>query len=590
MPKSYFGNKQTTWVKDDRERDYRVSDRDRRVTFKPNRYGGNKEFNNRDWKNAIREHLQDEDVDMGVSSGSGRYHNKKFNRGKKGRRGSPVPNTKWKLLESPTGWYKVSWQVYGTTITFYVDDLKVAEKLQSLDKQIQLPSGFKIFVRVNAGSPNVDMNSTTKQKMKEVMAKRYNSITKALDLTKFHADPDLQGFFCALFKPIVFITVIEIIAENIPELEALNLFDNKIMMLSVFKKSLKKLPNLKILHMGNNKLRDISQLDSLQGLPIIDLVLDGNPLCDKFKEQTSYISEVRKRFPKCIKLDGIDLPPPICFDITEEHHLPDPQQTFLCNSEGGSIVRQFLEQYFLIYDTNNRQPLLQAYHENAIFSMTMAYPYGCKDKAAAWLHWYHTDNRNLKRVLDTERRVKLLKQGQLAVVSYLQEMPLTKHDIHSFTVDLTLFTPQMLCLTVSGMFRELKSGNKSPPIRYFFRTLVIVPAGSGFCIANEELHITNAFPDQAKEAFKTPVAVEPTPVAPVATVSSPGGPAVSPIVPVPDDATKQEMVRQMSAQSGMNLEWSLKCLEETQWDFQRASLVFQHLQSQGVIPPEAFVK
>lgn len=56
----------------------------------------------------------------------------------------------------------------------------------------------------------------------------------------------------------------------------------------------------------------------------------------------------------------------------------------------------------------------------------------------------------------------------------------------------------MIVLTVAGIFKELRSGHKTPPIRYFFRTLVIVPAGSGFCIANEELHVTNATEDQAK--------------------------------------------------------------------------------------------
>lgn len=104
-------------------------------------------------------------------------------------------------------------------------------------------------------------------------------------------------------------------------------------------------------------------------------------------------------------------------------------------------MRHFLEQYFSIYDSKNRQPLLNAYHSEAMFSFTMAYPYGLgKDKNVAWLNWYQTDNRNILRVQDVERRCKLLKQGQLSVVSFLQDMPETKHDIHSFTVDLTLFT------------------------------------------------------------------------------------------------------------------------------------------------------
>lgn len=102
-------------------------------------------------------------------------------------------------------------------------------------------------------------------------------------------------------------------------------------------------------------------------------------------------------------------------------------------------MRQFLEQYFIIFDSENRQPLLNAYHENALFSSTMAYPYAQKQNSP-WLDWYATESRNLQRVQNTERRRILLKQGHLAVVSYLSSMPSTKHDLNSFTVDLTLFT------------------------------------------------------------------------------------------------------------------------------------------------------
>lgn len=221
----------------------------------------------------------------------------------------------------------------------------------------------------------------------------------------------------------------------------------------------------------------------------------------------------------------------------------------------------------------------------------MAYGYG-KDKNVSWLNWYNTDNRNILRVQDIDRRCKLVKQGQLSVVSFLQDMPLTKHDIHSFTVDLTLFTPQMITLTVSGMFKELKSGHKFPPTRFFFRTLVIVPAGSGFCIANEQYHITNATSEQAKEAFKTPSTLSaPAP----GTAAPPSTPEASPVIhqvvsPVIDNSTKEEMVKQIMLKTGMNLEWSVKCLEGNDWDFMRACTVFDGLQTQGAIPAEAFVK
>ena len=90
--------------------------------------------------------------------------------------------------------------------------------------------------------------------MKLVMGKRYSSAVKALDLSKFHVDPELQSVFCALFKPIVMLTAIDIIVECIPEIEALNLQDNKLHMLTHLKKINEKLPNLKILHIGRNKV------------------------------------------------------------------------------------------------------------------------------------------------------------------------------------------------------------------------------------------------------------------------------------------------------------------------------------------------
>lgn len=120
-----------------------------------------------------------------------------------------------------------------------------------------MPDGFRFIIKVNTGIPNVEVNSEMKEKIKLSMAKRYNAPTKALDLTKFHSDPDLQDCFCALFKPIVFITVLDIIAENIPELEAINLFDNRIANLSYLKKVNEKVPNLKILHIGNNKVSSL---------------------------------------------------------------------------------------------------------------------------------------------------------------------------------------------------------------------------------------------------------------------------------------------------------------------------------------------
>ena len=57
---------------------------------------------------------------------------------------------------------------------------------------------------------------------------------------------------------------------------------------------------------------------------------------------------------------------------------------------------------------------------------------------------YISSNRNLLRVRDLEQRSRHLKVGRLPVVSFLSELPATKHDPATMSVDLTLLTVSIL--------------------------------------------------------------------------------------------------------------------------------------------------
>jgi nuclear RNA export factor len=115
----------------------------------------------------------------------------------------------------------------------------------------------------------------------------------------------------------------------------------------------------------------------------------------------------------------------------------------------------------------------------------------------------------------------------------------------------------------------------------------VVPQGSGFCIVNETLYVCAATAHDTKKAFSTPDCTL------AAVVSKPAVPVPAPGVPVPvelDLASKQSLATAFAAKSGMNLEWSAKCLEENRWDFDKSALVFFELKAAGKIPPEAFVQ
>jgi hypothetical protein len=65
---------------------------------------------------------------------------------------------------------------------------------------------------------------------------------------------------------------------------------------------------------------------------------------------------------------------------------------------------------------------------------------------------------------------------------------------------------------------------------------------------------------------------------------------VSPQVAYPDDAVKQQMLEGLSAQTGMNMYWARKCLDECNWDIQQAMFTFSELNKKGTIPAEEFAK
>lgn len=158
------------------------------------------------------------------------------------------------------------------------------------------------------------------------------------------------------------------------------------------------------------------------------------------------------------------MPPQIGFDIEEEEStkVPAPKASFLSDQNGADIVRQFLEQYYIVYDSDNRQPLLNAYHDQARFSLSCTFTANINHKWVVEIHifnwhqvlnWcvfilvtiyrlvkYLPHNRNIQRVRDLDQRCNLIKNGKLPIVSFLSELPATEHDAQSFGVDLTVYT------------------------------------------------------------------------------------------------------------------------------------------------------
>lgn len=484
---------------------------------------------------------------------------------------------------------------------FHVDDRDTAELIKSLSRTITMPnSNLKIFTTVKLSSPPYPyMNEENIQKLQVVMSQRYDPSVKMLDLSRLYEDKNLQeeGLYLALNREQVMSTVTKIIQENIPELVGLNLSHNRLLSLSGVQDLVSKTGHITSLNLSHNQLRDVSELDKVKGWQLLELLLERNPLCDHFKENTPYVSAVRKRFPKLLKLDGKDLPPPITFDI-EKAVIPVSKGSHFVNSEVQDLVVKFLKEYYTIYDSDNRQPLIDAYHEHAIFSVTSAFNPAMEYKQPN-LAEYLRQSRNALKVSETEvRRLdQHMKKGRLVVVAQLTSMPKTTHDANSLVVDVNFVSNTLLSFSVNGLFKEADNKADKPPIRAFSRCFVAVPAQGGVLIISDMLTITNATSEQTQAAFKStgptpsssPVSSNPPALtSPSTSTVSAVSPDVSSLDSLP--AEQQQMVLSFSQQSGMSPVFSFRCLADCNWDYNKAAEVFTNLNSQGKIPPEAFQK
>ncbi|GAB1302146.1 Nuclear RNA export factor 1 [Apodemus speciosus] len=483
-----------------------------------------------------------------------------------------------------------------TRAQFFVEDASTASALKAVNHKIQDQENRRISIIINSSAPPHIVQNELKpeqvEQLKLIMSKRYDGSQQALDLKGLRSDPDLvaQNIDVVLNRRSCMAATLRIIEENIPELLSLNLSNNRLYKLDDMSSIVQKAPNLKTLNLSGNELKSEWELDKIKGLKLEELWLDRNPMCDTFRDQSTYIrcqtwqnwwipgeaaeplgshpipssrgctDAIRERFPKLLRLDGHELPPPIAFDVEAPTMLPPCKGSYFGTENLKSLVLHFLHQYYAIYDSGDRQGLLDAYHDGACCSLSI--PSNSQNPARNNLAEYFKDNRNVKKLKNPTMRFRLLKHTRLNVVAFLNELPKTQHDINSFVVDISAQTSTLLCFSVNGVFKEV-DGTSRDSLRAFTRTFIAVPASnSGLCIVNDELFVRNASPEEIQRAFAMPA---PTP-------SSSPVPTLSP--------EQQEMLQAFSTQSGMNLEWSQKCLQDNNWDYTRSAQAFTHLKGQ----------
>nr|KAF6320632.1 nuclear RNA export factor 5 [Pipistrellus kuhlii] len=280
---------------------------------------------------------------------------------------------------------------------------------------------FKITIVIFVNTSDVPYSVRFKlapeimEQLELAMRNRYDFSQKVLDLESLLYDPGFAhlDIDIILNRRNCMAATLQIIEKDFPELLSLNLRNNKLYQLDGLSDIVQMAPTVKILNLSRNELKSVWELGKIKGLKLEELWLEGNPFCDNFQSQFTYISAVRKYFPELLYLDGQDLPPTITTDIDRPY-----------------LVKPLIKESCKGLDDLKTQ-VLQFLQQSSLFE-------------------YFKVNRNMKNLQDPNLRFQLLKHTKRDIVSSLCVFPKTQHDFNSFLVDVWLQSVSTLFLPGAG--------------------------------------------------------------------------------------------------------------------------------------------
>ncbi|CAI4222995.1 unnamed protein product [Auanema sp. JU1783] len=485
-------------------------------------------------------------------------------------------------------------------IEFFLRSDDVAEAVEAVSKRIvHKDSGNKIiFLRSKGQAPWAKLSKQEVDTIHAVVDSHYDAGSRALYLTEFALDPVFRAkdMHMALSKGNVMLTVIERIDARYGGLTALSLKGNRLRQLDFAAMLVNVCKFMSVLDLSDNQIGNIEQLNHLKGLPIKTLFFEGNPVCEQLTRITDYLNAIHQVFPQVSSLDGspvqpASLTPLIPEDISNE---PPLKAGFYGNNDLKTLVETFVHEYFKQYDGEEgaitRKNLMDAYDkDDSTLTITIA---NLSDTASVRYHnddCYATYARLSHNVLQQEKfsrnRSNRTLKGAMEIVVQLAKLPITNHYRESFIVDVHLITTQLLGFTVQGLFEdgELAKPGTLPTLNYFSRSFVVAPRGAGAVAVLSDMLFISGITTERMARYK--VLLNKCISAPV-TVNNITDNLNSLTATAPPEDVRKAMVEKFSIESGMLPEWSLKCLEDSNWDYQVAGQQF--LSCRGQIPKEAF--
>ncbi|KAI9687097.1 MAG: nuclear mRNA export, poly(A)+RNA binding protein [Bathelium mastoideum] len=473
-------------------------------------------------------------------------------------------------------------------------------------------AGVKIKVEAISaeGEQGTNEGNQTREMLQSFLHRRYDPSSKLLDLSTIGQDQEIAstGMFTRSSTQSKFIPALMKVAEGLfkssqekkDTVQSITLSNNSLDSLSAVKELAPTFPDLLNLDLSNNNFASLDSLSAWKNKfkHLDQLIVSGNPL---EQNDPKYAEELAVWFPTLRVLNNIQI-------RTEEQIVRKQQATMPIlaprfEDESG-IGENFIKSFFPAFDSD-RNALAQHFYDsqsNFSVAINMGAPRDAAQQGFRQVqNWdrYLKQSRNLKKYTHLNARMNRLLTGSDDILKFWQSLPITRHPslesepqkwlIESHTIpgipDPTSAAPQGvdgLIITVHGEYEELDGPAGQPRTqRGFDRTFILGPGGAaGVRVVSDMLTLraygghsafvpTNANPEPTQAA---PIPTQPVSAQPAPTLSN----------------EQTQMLTELARQTGMNLQYSKDCLDQSQWNFQLALETFTAVQPN--LGPEAYAQ
>lgn len=446
--------------------------------------------------------------------------------------------------------------------------------------------------------------------LKGVLSCRYNVDSKLLDLSQLGSDPELVniGMFNTTSRESKFFPALMKICESIfttaqqkeEAIVSVSLANNALPSIASVTTLAQTFPAIKNLDLSNNNLKDLTALSGWRWKfrNLNHLVLSGNAI---EAEVPNYQNDMLKWFPSLTILNSVQVRSPEEVKLSANGRLPIPILGPSFRDEA-SISENFIKQFFAAYD-QDRASLVNGYYDaQSTFSLSIntsapRAPEIADHKMPSW-DSYIKRSRNLIKLTHLPAKVSRMYTGTDSIREALTTLPATRHpdmmkeqqkwciECHAIPglpdpAGQSISGVGGLIVMLHGQFSEVNlSTGEATITRSFDRTFVLGPGEGigGIRVACDTLVLRSYGGHEAWQPEVVDVGISQIPQAPASALHQipvPSGFAIAGPGKSEEQVRKEALVLELSKGTGMTLEYSQMCLEQSNFSLKAAATAFE---------------